>query len=74
METLIQSFKGHTIVCGFGRNGSQAAARLKAYKKDFVVIEENSEAISDLEKESLFPPQNKNHFPLECAVYFSLIS
>lgn len=53
METTIQSFKGHTIVCGFGRNGSQAAARLKAYKKDFVVIEENSDAISSLEKEGM---------------------
>jgi voltage-gated potassium channel len=53
METTIQSFKGHTLVCGFGRNGSQAAARLKAYKKDFVVIEENSDAISTLEKEGM---------------------
>jgi voltage-gated potassium channel len=53
MENVIKAFKGHTIVCGFGRNGSQAAARLKAYKKDFVVIDESIEAIAMLEKEGM---------------------
>lgn len=30
---------GHVIICGFGRNGQQAAKTLRAHKIDFVVVE-----------------------------------
>ena len=46
MEKQISHLKGHTIVCGYGRNGRQAIAKLKSYNKDFVVVEKNKELIS----------------------------
>jgi len=37
--------KNHTIICGFGRIGRQVAEELLAYKKPFLVIDQNSEVI-----------------------------
>lgn len=39
MEKLIQKFRGHTIIVGFGRNGKQAFEKLKSYDKSVVIIE-----------------------------------
>jgi voltage-gated potassium channel len=41
--------EGHIIVCGFGRNGKQAMARLKSYKKNCVIIESAPELIEEIE-------------------------
>lgn len=38
----IKQFNGHVILCGFGRNGQQAAQTFKSHKIDFVVIESNT--------------------------------
>ncbi|AUP78273.1 potassium channel family protein [Flavivirga eckloniae] len=43
MQKKIDSFKGHIVICGYGRNGKQAARKLSAYKKHFVVIEKDKE-------------------------------
>ena len=43
VEKQITRLKGHTIVCGFGRNGKQAILKLKNYNKKFVVVEKNKE-------------------------------
>jgi len=43
MQKKIESFKNHIVICGYGRNGKQAATKLRAYKKKFVVIEKNKE-------------------------------
>ncbi|MGA1226696.1 MAG: potassium channel family protein [Tamlana sp.] len=43
MQKKIESFKNHVVICGYGRNGKQAARKLSAYKKQFVVIERNKE-------------------------------
>jgi len=40
MEAIAQ-LKNHVIICGFGRNGQQAALTLKTHKEKFVVIENN---------------------------------
>jgi voltage-gated potassium channel len=37
--------ENHIIICGYGRNGKQAASKIKAYKEAFVVIERNQEHI-----------------------------
>lgn len=42
-----ENMENHTIVCGYGRVGKQAAHDLKFYKKDFVVIENKEEITSD---------------------------
>jgi len=50
----------HVIVCGFGRNGMQAAERLTSYKKPFVVIEKDREIIEKHEDEILFVEGDAN--------------
>jgi voltage-gated potassium channel len=43
--TAIKELKDHVIVCGYGRNGRQAAKILTHHKVKFVVIENNDERI-----------------------------
>lgn len=50
----ISALQNHVIICGFGRNGQQAAERLKAYQKPFVVIEKDKEIIENFESDVLF--------------------
>ena len=45
MQKKIESLSGHIIICGFGRNGKQAATKLMAYKRPFVVIEKEKEVV-----------------------------
>ncbi|MBT8307303.1 MAG: potassium channel protein [Maribacter sp.] len=54
MKNKIKSLSDHIVLCGFGRNGMQAAERLKAYKKPFVVIESDRDIIEKYESEVLF--------------------
>lgn len=42
---VISKLHNHVIICGFGRNGSQAAITLKSHNVPFVVIEKNEEMI-----------------------------
>ncbi|MBK6785899.1 MAG: potassium channel protein [Saprospiraceae bacterium] len=51
MEKEIKNLKGHTIICGYGRNGKQSSLRLNNYKQPFVVIDHNQEALEELEKQ-----------------------
>lgn len=44
----IKGIKDHTIVCGFGRNGSQAVDKLAAHNQEFVVIDNNPQSIDKL--------------------------
>lgn len=50
MQRQIDDLENHVIICGYGRNGRQAAQKLRASKKSFVVIELDKEVI--LEHES----------------------
>ena len=47
VEKKVKSLKGHTIVCGFGRNGKQAILKLKNYNQQFVVVEKDKEIAAD---------------------------
>lgn len=60
VKNKISSLSNHVIVCGFGRNGMQAASRLEAYKKPFVVIERDKDVISKYEDEMLFVEGDAN--------------
>ncbi len=51
MQKKIDSLKNHIIICGYGRNGKQAATKLLAHKKPFVVIEKNKELIDKFQSE-----------------------
>jgi voltage-gated potassium channel len=54
VKNKIKHMNKHVIVCGYGRNGAQAVARLKAYQMPFVVIENDPEIIEKYEDEVLF--------------------
>lgn len=54
VKNAIDNLNNHVIVCGFGRNGMQAAARLTAYNKPFVIIERDRDVIDKYEDEILF--------------------
>lgn len=60
VRNTIKSLKDHVLVCGFGRNGMQAAERLKAYKRPFVVIERDREIIEKFEDDVLFVEGDAN--------------
>ena len=53
VEKQIANLKGHTIVCGFGRNGKQAILKLKNYNVDFVIVEKNKEMSEFLDSEGI---------------------
>ena len=53
MQKEIESLNNHIIICGYGRNGSQAARKLKANKKQFVVVERNKELLQKLDEENI---------------------
>jgi voltage-gated potassium channel len=41
----LQKMEHHVVICGFGRNGQQAAKTLKAHKMSFVVVEKSPEVM-----------------------------
>ena len=43
MQKKIDAMSNHIIICGFGRNGKQAAKKLEAYNKPYVIIERNKD-------------------------------
>ena len=46
VEKQIKSLKGHTIFCGYCRNGKQAILKLNNYNKNLVVVEKDKEMIA----------------------------
>ncbi len=47
----ISNLNNHVIVCGYGRNGREAAAKLKIYRKPFLVIEKDQTIIDKYEED-----------------------
>jgi len=45
MQKKIDAMSNHIIICGYGRNGKQAAKKLLAHKRSFVVIEKEKERV-----------------------------
>ncbi|WP_297796029.1 TrkA family potassium uptake protein [uncultured Eudoraea sp.] len=60
LKKMINKLSNHVIVCGYGRNGMQAVERLKAYKKPYVVIENDKDIIEKYEDEVLFVEGDAN--------------
>jgi voltage-gated potassium channel len=53
VQKKIEKLEGHTIVCGYGRNGKQAMLKLKNYNQQVVVIERDKDNISTLDTEGI---------------------
>ena len=47
VKDKINKLEDHIIICGYGRNGKQAAAKIKAYKQPLVVIDNNLEHLEE---------------------------
>ncbi|MGB1268343.1 MAG: potassium channel family protein [Flavobacteriaceae bacterium] len=60
MKKQISKLSGHIIICGFGRNGKQAAQKLAIYDRPFVVIEKNKELIEKHNEDVFFVHGNAN--------------
>lgn len=48
LNTAIDKLNNHVIICGYGRNGRQAAQVLKKHNQRFVVVESNSKITSEV--------------------------
>jgi len=53
VQKKIENLSQHSIVCGYGRNGKQAVAKLKKFDKSLVIIENDDERIQELEETNL---------------------
>lgn len=53
MQKQIDGFSNHIIICGYGRNGKQAATKLLAHSKSFVIIEKNRAIIDKFQSEEI---------------------
>jgi len=61
MQKKIDALSNHIVICGFGRNGQQAAKKLKTHSRSFVVVESNKELIDKYQNEDiLFVNGNAN--------------
>jgi len=60
MKKKIDKLSNHIIICGYGRNGKQAAQKLSLYNRPFVVIEKDKELIEKHNDEILFVYGNAN--------------
>jgi len=54
VQKKINKLKNHTIVCGYGRNGKQALAKLGYYNRPCVIIENDPELFREIEMENKF--------------------
>lgn len=48
LNEAIQKLSGHVIICGYGRNGRQAAHVLKKHNRRFVVIENSNQVTESI--------------------------
>jgi voltage-gated potassium channel len=60
MKKQISKLSDHIIICGFGRNGKQAAQKLAIYNRPFVVVEKDKELIEKHDEDVLFVHGNAN--------------
>ena len=51
MQKQIDALSNHIIICGYGRNGKQAAKKLLAHKRSFVVVEKDKEIAQKYQSE-----------------------
>lgn len=48
LNSAVEKLSDHVIICGYGRNGRQAAQVLKRHKKRFVVIEKSHDLTNNI--------------------------
>lgn len=71
MQKKIDAMSNHIIICGYGRNGKQAAKKLLAYKKPFLIIERDKEVIEKFQEVNVpfvFGNANEDDVLLEAGI------
>ncbi len=71
MQKKIEGMSNHIIICGFGRNGKQAAKKLIAYNKPYVIIEKDKEIIERFQDDGVpfvYGNANEDEVLLEAGV------
>ena len=53
VQKKIEQLEGHTIICGFGRNGNQAMLKLQSYKQQFLIIEKDEDVIQQADEKGI---------------------
>ncbi len=53
VQKKLEKLGKHAVVCGYGRNGKQAVAKLKKFNKSLVIIENDEDRIAELVEENL---------------------
>lgn len=53
VQKKIEKLQGHTIVCGYGRNGKQAISKLHSYNQKLVVVEKYDDIIKELDEHEI---------------------
>ncbi len=51
VNKTVEKINGHTIICGYGRNGKQASKSLKLHNENFVVVEKDAKSTERMRKE-----------------------
>ena len=51
----VSKITNHTIICGYGRNGRQAASELKSHRRKYVVVEQSKDLSDHLREEHDIP-------------------
>ncbi|MDX2413548.1 MAG: potassium channel protein [Bacteroidales bacterium] len=54
VKKKISKLTNHVVICGFGRNGKQAAINLKDHGQEFMIIEKDPEVVSYLREHTDF--------------------
>lgn len=52
VKSVVSKLKNHVIICGYGRNGSQAVTVMEKHNQPFVVVEQDLAVIEDIKKHS----------------------
>ncbi|OBX23001.1 voltage-gated potassium channel [Gelidibacter algens] len=71
MQKKIDGLSNHIVICGYGRNGKQAATKLMAYNKPFVIIEKSRDVINKNQSENspfVFGNANEDDILLQAGV------
>ena len=53
MQKKIDTISNHVIICGYGKNGKQAAMKLQEHNRSFVVIEKDETVLQKIEDETI---------------------
>ncbi len=71
MQKKINGFTNHIVICGYGRNGKQAAKKLMAHNKSFVIIEQDKAVIEKFQTDDttfVFGNANEDEILIQAGV------